>query len=370
MSDIADEITNSVDKDGQTVITGPIDYNGNALILDVDGDSKLEVATDDRLDVTLGGVLSLSLTSTEALKLDAIAALAVTDGNFIVGNGTTFVAESGSTARTSLGVDLTTKGTILAGNGTAPATVSAGTNDYVLTADSTQSAGVKWAAIPDTARDYQAFTASGTWTKPADSQFAYVEVWSGGGGGANTTASNTTLGGASGGEYVSGWFQASALGGTETVTVGAGGSGGATAGDNNGSTGGASSFGSWLAAVGGNPGVTSGNQVVTVPRSAIASTSSNATGIGLRTFISPQAGHGGAFDSTTGGNTIYGGAGGGASDAGSGGTSAYGGNGGAGNNTLNTAAGNGVAPGGGGGSSGNNGGGGNGARGEVRVWTW
>ena len=37
-------------------------------------------------------------------ELTAIAALAVTDGNFIVGNGTTWVAESGATARTSLGL--------------------------------------------------------------------------------------------------------------------------------------------------------------------------------------------------------------------------------------------------------------------------
>lgn len=36
--------------------------------------------------------------------LTALGALAKTDGNFIVGNGTTWVAESGSTARTSLGL--------------------------------------------------------------------------------------------------------------------------------------------------------------------------------------------------------------------------------------------------------------------------
>lgn len=36
--------------------------------------------------------------------LDAIAALANTDGNFIVGNGSAWVAESGATARTSLGL--------------------------------------------------------------------------------------------------------------------------------------------------------------------------------------------------------------------------------------------------------------------------
>ncbi len=37
-------------------------------------------------------------------KLAAISGLAVTDGNVIVGNGSTFVAESGATARTSLGL--------------------------------------------------------------------------------------------------------------------------------------------------------------------------------------------------------------------------------------------------------------------------
>jgi hypothetical protein len=45
--------------------------------------------------------------------LTAIAALAVTDGNFIVGNGTAWVAESGATARTSLGLgSLATASTI------------------------------------------------------------------------------------------------------------------------------------------------------------------------------------------------------------------------------------------------------------------
>jgi len=37
-------------------------------------------------------------------QLDDIAALTVTDGNFIVGNGTNWVTESGATARTSLGL--------------------------------------------------------------------------------------------------------------------------------------------------------------------------------------------------------------------------------------------------------------------------
>jgi len=368
MSDIATELTNSVDKDGQTVITGSIDYNGNALILDADGDSKLEVSTDDRFDVTLGAVLSLSLTSAEALKLDAISALAVTDGNIIVGNGTTWVAESGSTARQSLGVDLTTKGTLLAGNGTAPATVSAGTNGHVLTANSSVAAGVEFAAIPDTARDYQAFTSSGTWTAPAGAEFVLVQAWGGGGGGANNTASSTAESGGSGGEYVWQIFRASDLGATETVTIGAGGSGAANGATADGSTGGTTTFGTHLSAIGGNPGKTgAGTTYITIPRSTATTSAISGSAYGI--LITTQAGPG---STAAGGKTIYGGGGGGGSDTGgsTGGTSEIGGDGGGGNNTLNTPGTAGSAPAGGGGGSGNNGGGGAGARGEARVWTW
>lgn len=47
-----------------------------------------------------------TLTSAYVSKLTDIAALAVTDSNIIVGNGTTWVAESGATARTSLGLSI------------------------------------------------------------------------------------------------------------------------------------------------------------------------------------------------------------------------------------------------------------------------
>ena len=62
-------------------------------------------------------------------KLAAIAGLAVTDGNIIVGNGTTFVAESGSTARTSLGAqasatDLTTLSSCQTGGAAALAALT------------------------------------------------------------------------------------------------------------------------------------------------------------------------------------------------------------------------------------------------------
>ena len=50
------------------------------------------------------GVLSFSDVQASAATLTAIAALAVTDSNIIVGNGATWVAETGATARTSLGL--------------------------------------------------------------------------------------------------------------------------------------------------------------------------------------------------------------------------------------------------------------------------
>ena len=55
MSDIASEMTNSVDKDGQTVLTGVIDHNGNNIILDTDGDTLLDLGTDDQVGVTIAG---------------------------------------------------------------------------------------------------------------------------------------------------------------------------------------------------------------------------------------------------------------------------------------------------------------------------
>lgn len=59
--------------------------------------------------VTPGGARLLNKTSNDLLYqpldslLTVLAALAIADGNFIVGNGATFVVESGATVRTSLG---------------------------------------------------------------------------------------------------------------------------------------------------------------------------------------------------------------------------------------------------------------------------
>jgi hypothetical protein len=62
--------------------------------------------TDKLKDVLYSGDIGTTLQAYD-VDLGAIAALSPTDGNFIVGNGSTWVAESGNTALTSLGVTAT-----------------------------------------------------------------------------------------------------------------------------------------------------------------------------------------------------------------------------------------------------------------------
>ena len=55
MSDIATALSSVLVNDGQQVITGAQDFNGNELILDVDGDTTITADTDDEIDIKVGG---------------------------------------------------------------------------------------------------------------------------------------------------------------------------------------------------------------------------------------------------------------------------------------------------------------------------
>lgn len=167
---------------------------------------------------------------------------------------------------------LTTKGDLLVNDGTSNVRLAVGTDNYVLTADSAQAAGVKWAAVSGgiSSADIQTFNSAGssTWTKPSGAKIVYVLMFGGGGGGgsgrrrasgSSATAASSGGGGGAGGRTEL-WVPASSLGATVTVTVGAAGTGGAaqTTDDtngNSGTSGGDTTFGSIGRARGGTNGV-------------------------------------------------------------------------------------------------------------------
>lgn len=93
-------------------------------------------------------------------------------------------------------------------------------------------------------REYKTST---TWSKPAGLRFVVVELWGGGGAG----NSSIVAPGGCGGGYAKKKILASALGATETVTVGAG---GVLNSDGTGGTGGTTSFGAHVQASGGGQG--------------------------------------------------------------------------------------------------------------------
>lgn len=241
---------------------------------------------------------------------------------------------------------------------------TAGTTKLTLSG----SAKVQITAVADDfAPDRQVFDASGTWTKPASGTVAYVQAWGGGGSGSRGSGN----GGGGGGGYVEAWLLLSALGATETVTVGAGGAGVSVNGAGN--VGGNSSFGAWLTAYGGGGGTSTGGGggggplgaggggtpgaplIVTDVNFSTSATDfhgSGAVSSGAPGKSGIVHGGGGGFSATAGGNSVWGGGGGGGNSstaAGAGGTSVFGGNGGAAgvNGASGTA---GSQPGGGGGS--------------------
>lgn len=218
---------------------------------------------------------------------------------------------------------------------------------------------------------YQAFTASGTWTKPANVKYVKVRCVAagGGGGGGDSTAAvgaRSGGGGAGGGDVQERTFLASDLSSSEIVTIGAGGTvgaGQAAAIGLIGGTGGNTTFGTRLTCFGGgggSPGLAAANSGAggggsggagVVGGSAATLGGAPASTAGIQ-GISGQGSGGGV--SASGTPAEWGGAAGGGSsilaNSSAGGTSLYGcgGGGGGGSITVGTAL---LQPGAGGGTN-------------------
>ena len=413
---------------------------GDAISVDVDPSqiSLSDLSSATPLDVARGGTGGSTASeartnlgaakagqNTDITALSGITTpLSVSQGGTGANNGDDGLQNIGGLKRidsvTTLGESIVASGTELVGNEyrgrlkglkslNPSITITSNSTDVLI--DSASSAGM----------DFQEFTSNGTWTKPAGCNYVEVEIiGGGGGGGSGRKATNSNCGG------VGGWagpvsrtlFAASALGSTETITIGAGGTGGASVTTNNtdgndGTDGGESSFGSHLTSGFGTKGK-GGVISTTLPYANVkpptgpfthtmssfspglpALTRTNATYTyphpgGLQGWAGAGGGGGtltgalelipatwggwhpsetpgtdnaGANDGDPGGNaasgSLRGGGGGAASvvgNGGNGGNASVGGGGGGGGASVNDV--------------GDSGAGGNGGNGRVRIWAW
>jgi hypothetical protein len=210
------------------------------------------------------------------------------------------------------------------------------------------------------------FTASGFFFKPPGYKAFEGELWGAGGSGVRNNALTYKSGGGGGG-CAKFTIQASALGTSETITIGAGGAAKAVDGDGN--VGGNSTLGSLVTAYGGAGGKAdnSASTAESQGGSAFIDSSGNVA-ISSVSGVANSYLAGGKGSSNSAGKSVYGGGGGdgfNTNTPGTAGISVFGGAGGV--SSAAGAATAGTAPGGGGGAT-LTGTSGAGARGELQIW--
>lgn len=191
-------------------------------------------------------VLGTSLTITAAQISDstatgrAVLTGDATAGRSALGLGTMAVQNANAVAVTGGAIAGLSSPLAIADGGTGAATASGAATNL---------------GVDGSFKTKQVFTASGTWTKPANLKRIKVTIVGGGGagGGAAATAAGegSVGGGGGGGAACIKWIEAASLGATETVTIGTGGTGNSGAAGDNGVT---STFGAHCSAGGGAGG--------------------------------------------------------------------------------------------------------------------
>jgi hypothetical protein len=282
---------------GATTASGARTNLGSTAI----GDALFTAATATAAQQAMDTEVGVDVQAYDA-DLTAIGGLAKTDGNFIVGNGSTWVAESGSTARTSLG--LGTLATLNEVNAATIADNSVGAAE--LNVPGNGSAGqylssdgdgtMTWVtAAAGGFSNIQVFTSPGTWTNPGSVEKVKVTVVGGGGTG-GTAGANGGRGGSTGGGGGGAAIEVIPFPSGTNVPVTVGGASGT------------SSFGAYCSATGGAAGTGGAGGA------GAATGGAGGSGSGGNVNLTGGAGGGGGFFDVTshgggGGATLYGGGG-------------------------------------------------------------